>query len=212
MHFVAPEVGVMGASAVVGASIPLALGSGMAAKLQGKNFVSVVFFGDGGVEQGTFHESLNLASLHKLPVIFVLENNNMSTATVLSRRQANMDLWKHAKQYKIPGFRVDGRRPEQVFNLAKKAIFRARSGKGPTLIEVMVERWSAHVLTSAKYNAVTDKEDPVTNFETFAKKRKLLSEIAIRKIKDNTDKEIIDALKFAKESPPPSPKDLYLHV
>ena len=212
MHFVAPEVGVMGASAVVGASIPLALGSAVAAKLRGEDFVSAVFFGDGGVEQGTFHESMNFASLHKLPVIFVMENNDVSTATVLFKRQANLDLWKPAEQYKVPGFRVDGRKPQEVFKLAQTAITRARVGEGPTLIEVMVERWSVHVLTSERYKPVTGKEDPVVNFEMFAKKQNLFSEDEVNKIKKVVDDEIIDALKFAKESPYPEPEELYLHV
>lgn len=212
MHFVAPEVGVMGASAIVGASIPLALGSAIAAKIRGEDFISAVFFGDGAVEQGTFHESMNFASLHKLPVIFVLENNNMSTVTLLSERQANPDLWKHAEQYQIPGFRVDGRRPEKVFELAQTAVTRARAGEGPTLIEVLVERWSTHVLTSAKYEPTTDRDDPIINFEVFAKEHDLLSENEMNEIKKSTDNEISDALKFAKESPMPSPEELYLYV
>ena len=212
MHFVAPEVGVMGASAIVGASIPLALGSAVAAKLRGEDFVSAVFFGDGGVEQGTFHESMNFAALHKLPVIFVVENNGLSTATPLSKRQANLDLWKHAEQYNVPGFRIDGKKPQEVFEFAQAAVARARAGEGPTLIEVMVERWSVHVLTSAKYETVTDKGDPIINFEIFAKKHNLLSENETNEIKKSTDNEISDALKFAKESPIPSPEELYSHV
>lgn len=212
MHFVAPEVGVMGSSAVIGASIPLALGSALAAKIRKEDSVSVVFFGDGGVEQGTFHESMNFASLHKLPVIFVLENNDMSTATRLSLRQANHDLWKHAEQYKIPGFRVDGGEPQEVFNIAQKAVSSARSGGGPTLIEVMVERWAAHVLTNAGYKPVTGKKDPVSNFEKFAKEQGFLTEKEINEIKVSTENELTDALIFAKESPYPIPEELNLHV
>jgi len=212
MHFIAPEVGVMGASAVVGASIPLALGSALAAKLRKEDIVTAVFFGDGGVEQGTFHESLNLASLLKLPVVFVMENNDISTATPLSKRQVNLDLWKHAEQYKLPGFRVDGKKPQEVFRLAQSAVARARTGEGPTLIEVMVERWSAHVLTNAAYEPVTDREDPIVNFEKYAKTENLLTDSEIKEINEMVENEIKDGLEFARKSPYPAAKELYLHV
>lgn len=212
MHFVAPEVGVMGASAILGASIPLALGSALASKLMGLDEVSVAFFGDGALEQGAFHESMNFASLHKLPVIFVATNNHIATATPLKDRQPHVELWRHGAQYAIPSFRIDGRKPQDVYERAVEAVKRARAGKGPTFFEVICERWSVHVLTNAAYVPVTDKEDPIRNFEKFARAKKLLSEKKIAAINEETDREIADALAFAQASPFPPLEEIYTDV
>lgn len=212
MHFVAPEVGVMGASAIVGASIPLALGSALASKLKNDDFVSVVFLGDGALEQGTFHESMNFAVLHKLPIIFIVENNNLATITELDKRQSNKVLWKHAEAYKMPGFRVDGRKPEEVFKKTDSAVRRARRGSGPTLLEIMCDRWSLHVLTSALHVPIKGKKCPVVHFEKFALKNKLLNAKEVEQIKNVASAEIEDAVLFAKESPYPEAEELYQHI
>lgn len=215
MHFVQPEIGIMGASAIVGASLPLALGSALASKLRKQKEVSVAFFGDGAVEQGTFHEGMNFAALHSLPIVIVVENNRLATATPIEKRHVQHQLSRYAEPYGMPGITVDGRHPEEVYFAAKEAVRRARNGEGPTLIEVLCERWSEHVIrqTNAAPLAVGEgKEDPVKNFSKYAIAAGSLKETEVADIDARVDREIEEAVAFAKASPFPDVSELYLHV
>ena len=185
MHFLAPEVGDLGASAIVGGSIPLALGAALSSKMKGLDRISVAYFGDGAIEQGVFHEVMNFASLHKLPLLVVVENNNLATVTTLEKRQANKDLWRHAEHYAMPGVRVDGNRPEKVYEVAHAAVLRARQGGGPTLIEATCYRWRGHVeskidpklgFRSVEDSETTEKNDAVKNYAEWALENKTLSQ------------------------------------
>src|SRR5579884_2694471 len=148
MHLVDPERGFMGTSGIVGQGIPQATGLGWAAQLRGKNEVVLAFFGDGASKQGAFHESLNLASLWKLPVVYVMENNNYNVSTRSEQEDANAaagePLSVKARAHSMPGLTVDGGDPLAVHETVAAAVARARAGEGPTLVESKVYRLSAH--------------------------------------------------------------------
>ncbi|MDP2932326.1 MAG: thiamine pyrophosphate-dependent dehydrogenase E1 component subunit alpha, partial [Chloroflexota bacterium] len=135
MHFADESVGMMGTSAIVGASIPLAVGAALAFSMKGNDRVAVAFFGDAGVEQGVFHESLNFAALRRLPVLFACENNQYATQTHIAKRQALDNIYQRGEIYGIPGERVDGNDVLAVYQAAQRAVERGRRGEGPTLLE-----------------------------------------------------------------------------
>ncbi len=218
MHFLEPEIGMMGSSAIVGGTLPLALGAALASQMQGKDLVSVAFFGDGAVEQGTFHESLSFAALKKLPVIFVCENNDMATCTHLDHRQPYPEMYRHAEAYDIPGVRTDGTKVETVYEAAVNAVARARKGEGPSLIEVMCYRWKEHVGPNTDYHlghrTKEDLEwwmarDPIKLFEQSASKNKLLTKDYIENTKNMVNIQLDEAVAFARETPFPKLEELY---
>jgi acetoin:2,6-dichlorophenolindophenol oxidoreductase subunit alpha len=148
MHLVDPDRGFLGTSGIVGQGIPHACGAAYAAQIRGEDQVVLSFFGDGASKQGAFHESLNIASLWKLPVVFVMENNNYNVVTRVEQEDANAaagePLAVKAKGYSMPGVTVDGGDPVAVHETVGAAVERARSGEGPTLVESLVYRLSAH--------------------------------------------------------------------
>ena len=144
-HLMAPEVGFFGASAIVGGTIPMAVGTALSSTIRNDGKVSVTFFGDGGVEEGVFHESLNFASLKKLPVVFICENKIYSVQSHLSPRQALDNIYERSDIHGVPGNRVDGNDVIKVYKVAKKAIEKARKGEGPSFIECQTYRWLEHV-------------------------------------------------------------------
>jgi pyruvate dehydrogenase E1 component alpha subunit len=145
MHLVDPSVGMMGASAIVGGTIPMAVGSALAFQMQKADRTAVAFFGDGAVEEGIFHESLSFASLKKLPVLFVCENNLYATYSHQNARQPADNIHQRARAYKVPGVRVDGNDVTRVYLAVSRAVAQARAGLGPTLIECRTYRWRDHV-------------------------------------------------------------------
>lgn len=219
MHFLEPEIGAMGASAIVGGTIPLAIGAALALKMKLKNHVSVAFFGDGAIEQGTFHEGLNFASLKKLPVLFVCENNGLATCTPISSRQPFADIYKRAESYSIPGIQVDGTNAHKVYEAAEAAVERAKKGEGPTLIEALCYRWREHVGPNFDYHlGFRSKEDvekaiekcPIKCLEEKIKKENILSKEILLEISDTVTKEIEEAVLFAKESSFPEPEEIFM--
>jgi pyruvate dehydrogenase E1 component alpha subunit len=216
MHLASPELGLPGSPAILAGSIPLAVGAGLAFSLQQKDNVSVTFFGDGATNEGVFYESLNIASLRKLPVIFVCENNLYATHLHISKCLADTDIYKKAKVFKMPGIRVNGNDVAEVFNVAKRAVEDARSGKGPTLIECMTYRWRGHVGPGYDLNkGIRSKEEldywmnrcPIKMFEELLFKHGILSESEKNNIYERIEEEIEEAVVFAKESPYPNPNE-----
>jgi len=212
MHLASPELGLPGSTAIVGGAIPLAVGAALAFHLQGKDNVAAVFFGDGAVNEGIWHESLNFASLQKLPVIFICENNLFSTHLPVAECLADTSIYKKADAFGMPGVRVDGNNVTEVYEASQKAVKSAREGKGPTLIECMTYRWRGHV--GPNYD--TDKglrsqeeldywmaRCPVKALEGFLLEGNILSEPEITRLGEEIDREIEDALTFALESPYP---------
>src|SRR5581483_7991308 len=141
MHLTAPEVGVLGTSALVGGGMATGVGVALASTLRGNDRVTAIFFGDGAVEEGVFAESMNFAALKRLPVVFVCENNLYSSHLPIQDRQPKGLIYQHAEIYGIPGLRINGNDVVQVCEHAVAAVQRARRGEGPTLLECMTYRW-----------------------------------------------------------------------
>jgi pyruvate dehydrogenase E1 component alpha subunit len=217
MHVVDPEVGVCGSTAIVGGNVPLSVGAALASAVQKNKRVAVSFFGDGAVDEGAFHESLNFAALKQLPVVFVCENNFYATHSHQSKRQPHDHIHKLSKYYLMPGVRVDGNDVVKVFNAAKEAVKRARRGQGPTLMECRTFRWKGHVgpecdiklgyRTQAELDAWV-KKCPMRRFERKLLKGDILKKGQLDRITREIDSEVHDAYLFGKRSPHPGAKEL----
>ena len=214
MHIAAPEVGFVTATGVVGGTIPLALGAAFAAKEKKKRQVAVVFFGDGAGQAGPFHESLNIASLWKLPVIFVCENNGYAEFTPLSAHTKIKRLAQHAKTYGIPSSTVDGNDLFAVRQAARKAVEQARAGKGPIFIECLTHRMRGHYEGDpAKYRELSQlaewrRKDPIARFTKVLKTRKAISHKAVEAIEREARELVEKAAEIALASPWPAPKEV----
>lgn len=214
MHISDPEIGILGANGIVGASIPLACGVGLQIKLKKKNSVVVCFFGDGASNQGTFHEGLNLAGLWNLPVVFVCENNLYGISVRQNKHQAIKDIAIRANSYGFEGIVVDGNDVFDVYEVTKKAISKARAGNGPTLIECKTYRWGGHHVgdpgTSYRKKEEIEywKENcPIKKLREKLFEEKILNEEKDENIKKEIKIKIEDALLFAKESPFPDKEE-----
>lgn len=217
MHLASPEVGLMGTSAIVAGSIPLAVGTALASKIRKDKRVSVAFFGDGATNEGVFYESLNLASLYKLPIIFVCENNLYSAHLPISQCLANINISQTAKNFKMPSYRIDGTDVIKVYQTAMQAVKRARRSQGPTFLECLTYRWLGHVGPNddidkgLRSRAELDKwlkKCPIKKLEKYLLKTKLLSTVKTKQSKEKIDQQIDQAITFAKKSPAPSAKEL----
>jgi TPP-dependent pyruvate/acetoin dehydrogenase alpha subunit len=218
MHIADVDKGMLGANGIVGAGGPLACGSGLMAKVKGTDQVTACFFGDGAAEQGTMHESMNLASIWKLPVVFVCENNGFAQTTPSHYHCAAEDIADRATAYNMPGFVVDGTDVFAVYEAAWEAVARARRGDGPTLIECKAFRYYGHFEgDNLSYYTDADRasqraRDPIENFKRRVLERGLLSEQNLAEV-DAWAKESLDAaVKFAEESPYPTPEQMYTDV
>lgn len=221
MHLASPDVGLPGSSAIVAGTIPLAVGVALAFSMQKRDSASVVFFSDGAANEGVFYESLNFASLKKLPVIFVCENNLYSTHMPISACLANTDIYKKGDAFNMPGIRIDGNNVLEVFRTAKRAIEDARCGKGPALIECMTYRWRGHVGPSDDLDkGLRSKEEldywiskcPIKTLEELLLNHNIISESEKIQIYKSTEKEIEEAIIFAKGSPYPDQSELLSNV
>ena len=213
MHIADFSIGMLGATAVVGAGIPIAAGAGLSIKLRGMDQVVACFFGDGASNQGTFHEGINIASVWKLPVIFVCENNLYAMGTRQSIVMAIENIADRATAYGVPGVTVDGNDVLAVYEAANKAVERARKGEGPTLIECKTYRLKGHSRADpATYRPKEEvqewlKKDPITRFRAKLLEMKILAEKEADQIQQEATKTVGDAVKFAMESPFPEPEE-----
>jgi acetoin:2,6-dichlorophenolindophenol oxidoreductase subunit alpha len=221
MHLAAPELGILGTSAIVGGGIPNAVGAALAASLRREPRVCAVFFGDGASEEGVFHESLNFAALRKLPVVFVCENNFYATGSPLSARQPHAEIWRHAAGYGIPGVAADGNDVLAVHDSAAEAVDRARTGQGPTLLHYTTYRWKGHVgpqsdcARGVRPQAELDEwvaRCPVAVFRARLLQAGVLDEAECAARQAEIDAELDDALARAKASPFPDTGALHEHV
>jgi TPP-dependent pyruvate/acetoin dehydrogenase alpha subunit len=221
MHLASPEQGLPGSAAIVAGTISLAVGAALAFSMQKKDSVSVAFFGDGSVSEGIFYESLNFASLKKLPVVFVCENNLYSTHMPLTACLADTNIYKKANAFNMPGLRVDGNNVVEVFQAAKRAIDDARLGRGPTLIECMTYRWRGHVGPSDDLEkGLRSKEEldywmkrcPIKALEEFLLTQGIIAESEKIEIIESIDKEVEDSITFAKKSPYPDERSYLNYV
>jgi len=213
MHIADFSIGMLGATAVVGAGLPIAVGAGLSVKLRKSDHVVACFFGEGASNQGTFHEGINMASIWKLPVIFVCENNLYAMGTRQSMVMAIENIADRAVAYGIPGITVDGNDVLAVYEATCKAVERARKGDGPTLIECKTYRHRGHSrVDSAKYRPKEEvaewlAKDPVKRFRERLLRTNALTETQIQQIENEVSLEIEEAVKFALESPFPEPEE-----
>ncbi|MGQ9502350.1 MAG: thiamine pyrophosphate-dependent dehydrogenase E1 component subunit alpha [Anaerolineae bacterium] len=211
MHIAAFETGSLGALAVVGAGIPIAVGAALAFKLRGEDRVAVPFTGDAGCNTGNWHEGLNMASIWDLPVVFVLENNQYGVSTHITYSCKIKDLSLRAQSYGIPGVRVDGFDVLAVYQAAKEAVERARRGEGPTLLVTESYRFEGHYAGEPEvYRDRAEvqewrKKDPIPRFRNYLLEQGIASEDELAAIEAEVKREIADAVKFAQESPQPDP-------
>ena len=211
MHIADMELNIMGANGIVGAAMPLATGAGLAAKLQGTDQVAVAFFGDGASNQGVFHESLNLAAVWKLPVIFVCENNQYALSTSYRNTTAVSQVSNRAASYEIPGITVDGNDGVEVYLVLREAVDRARAGEGPTLIEAMTYRHGQHSLRVNLRDPRPEDElqfwmdrDPIARMEKRLTTEGAFSDEQFDETTQAVDEEIETAVTFGRESPEPA--------
>ena len=221
MHIADFSKGMLGANAIVGASIPLAVGAALTAKYKGieNESVGVSFFDNSASSQGVLHESMNLASVWKLPVIFACENNGYAEATPAWYSVSAEDIASRADGYGMPGVVVDGMDVFEVYEAAGEAIARARAGEGPTFLELKTYRYHGHFHADdpKKYRKPDEEEhyherDALKNFEKRVTGQKLMSAKKLKSIRDSIEQEMLDAVEFALESPMPDVEALYSDV
>lgn len=219
MHIFDPSVNFMGGYALVGQPFPLAAGLALAAKHKKTDQIAICFLGDGANNQGTFHETLNMASVWKLPVLFVCENNMYAIGTRIDRSTAVTDQYKRTCGYNIPSSQHDGQDIETVMEAAKKAVDHVRSGKGPYFIEFLTYRLRGHSMSDAGAYRSKDeveqwaKRDPILIYADKLKKAKIVTDADIKAMEKEVLAEIeTDVIKFAEESPEPRVEDLTKYV
>ena len=213
MHIADMTKGMLGANGIVGAGPPLACGAALAAKLRGTGQVTACFFGDGASNQGPFHESLNLASIWDLPIVFVAENNVYAETTSTDYSMRVPNIADRAVAYGIPGVVVDGMDVFAVYDAAAEAVAHARQGKGPTLLEGKTYRYYGHfegdtILYRTKQEEQSYKDrDPILQFHKRVLAEGLLSEDQLAEIDQQTDATLEKAKAFAAASPFPEPQE-----
>jgi len=213
MHIADFSIGMLGATAVVGAGIPIAVGAGLSIKLRKTDQTVACFFGEGASNQGTFHEGINMAATWKLPVIFVCENNLYAMGTRQSRVMAIENIADRAVAYGILGMVVDGNDVLAVYEATQKAVANARKGEGPTLIECKTYRRRGHSrVDPARYRPKEEvgawlARDPIERFKNKLLADRILSETENQKIETETAAKIEEAVKFALDSPQPAPEE-----
>jgi Pyruvate/2-oxoglutarate dehydrogenase complex, dehydrogenase (E1) component, eukaryotic type, alpha subunit len=212
MHIADFSKGNLGANAIVGGGIPIATGGGLAIKMQGKPNVSVAFFGDGASNQGTFHESINLAAVWKLPVIYICENNQFGMTVPVEQSTSVKNISDRAAGYGIVGETVDGNDVEAVYEAFARAKKRAVAGEGPTLLECKTYRWRGHWTGDPEvYRSREDVEwwkenkDPIKLFRAYLLKKKLATKKELDEIEAAAADKMAKAVNFAENSPEPDP-------
>jgi len=212
-HMGYPQLNVITPASTIAAQLTIGTGVALGLKKLKRDSVVMSFFGDGATSIGGFHEALNFAGVHRLPIVYVCQNNLWAESVPLRLQTALKDLSDRAKAYGFPGIIVDGNDVLAVYDAASQAIVRARSGEGPTFLECKTYRWYGHSeIDPAKYRTKDEveswkKRDPVPRFEKYLMERKLLSEELRKQIADQTTAEINEAVDFADQSPYPEPEE-----
>ncbi len=218
MHLTAPEVGLMGCSAIVASTIPLAVGDAMASRLLKRKRVSAAMFGDGAIDEGVFFESVNFAVLRNLPVMFILENNGYAVHSRVRDRHKQLDLYRIVEGLGLPGKRFDGNDVFRVYEEISKAAQHIRTGGGPALLEFVTDRWNEHVGANNDWNAPyrpadersqAEKRDPLVRAQTVLAKDYRITPAEFARWEQEEIKDIERAVDFAEKSPFPSVERLY---
>lgn len=218
MHIADMDKGILGANGIAGGGLPIAVGAAWSSKWRGTNQVTACFFGDDASNNGTFHESLNLASLHKLPVVFVCENNCYGISVCQAKCTPINDVASRAVAYDMPGVVVDGNNVIEVYEAAAKAVKRAQAGEGPTLIECKTYRWRGHhegdPNQGARYRTKDEiqawkEKCPIEHLRKKLLKDRIVTKKALEKIDDEIRQAISEAVRFAQTSEFPAVEEMY---
>jgi len=218
MHMFDRDLNFFGGHGIVGGQIPLGAGIAFADKYKGNDNVTLCYMGDGAVRQGAFHEAFNMAMFWKLPVIFIIENNNYAMGTAVDRVSNVTNLNQLAEGYDMPNEQVDGMSCEEVHNSISRAADRARSGEGPTLLEMRTYRYKGHSMSDpAKYRSKDEVEeyknlDPITAVLNDILSNNFATDEDIETIKKRVDQQVKDSIEFAENSDFPDPSELYKDV
>ncbi|MGD9138603.1 MAG: thiamine pyrophosphate-dependent dehydrogenase E1 component subunit alpha [Desulfobacterales bacterium] len=214
MHIADFSLGILGANGVVGGGLPIITGAGFSIKMRKTDQVAVCFFGDGAANRGTVHESMNMASIWQLPVIFVVENNQYASTTPQNYACSVSDISKRASGYNMPGISVDGNDLLKVREVASEAVQRARKGEGPSLIESKTYRFRGHYegdpqsyRTEAEITTWKNNNDPVKRFADYLSRKNILIPKLNDQIWDEIKVELREAVAFADASPLPEPNE-----
>jgi pyruvate dehydrogenase E1 component alpha subunit len=209
MHIADVSKGNLGANAIVGGGVPIAVGGGLSAKLRGTDQVAVTFFGDGASNEGTAHEAMNLASVWKLPVIFICENNGFGISTPVKQSTSVKDIGVRGVAYDMPGYTVDGNDVFAIDEAMQKALERAKKGEGPTLIECKTYRWLGHwtgdpqVYRTREEVEEWKKKCPIKRLGKYLVDNKMATEEDLLKIENDAIAALAEAEEFALNSPQP---------
>lgn len=218
MHMFDNKLNFFGGHGIVGGQIPLGAGIAFADKYRGEDNVTLCYMGDGAVRQGAFHEALNMAMNWKLPVIFIIENNNYAMGTSVERVSNVTELHNMADGYDMPNEQVDGMACEPVHEAIERAVKRARKGEGPTLLEMRTYRYKGHSMSDpAKYRTKDELEkykslDPIDNALQVIQKNKYATEKELKEIQERVKNQVEESIQFAEESDFPDASELYKDV
>ncbi|MDJ0775508.1 MAG: pyruvate dehydrogenase (acetyl-transferring) E1 component subunit alpha [Mastigocoleus sp. MO_167.B18] len=225
MHMFSAEHNLLGGYAFVAEGIPVAAGAAFQSKYrrevlgdENADQVTACFFGDGACNNGQFFETLNMAALWKLPIIFVVENNKWAIGMAHDRATSDPEIYKKASVFNMVGVEVDGMDVLAVHEVAKKAVARARAGEGPTLIEALTYRFRGHSLADPDEMRTQDEKeywfsrDPIKKFAAYLQEQNLASQEEIKSIDKKIQELIDEAVKFAESSPEPDPSELYRFI
>lgn len=218
MHMFDKSKNLFGGHGIVGGQIPLGAGIAFADKYRNEDHVTLCFLGDGAARQGSLYETFNMAMTWKLPVIFIIENNNYAMGTSVERTSNVTDLSKLGLSFEMPSASVDGMRPEAVADAISIAVERGRKGEGPTLLDIRTYRYKGHSMSDPqKYRTKEEvldyqAQDPIEHVLDVIKTNKWLTEAQIKKIQDEVKAQIEESVTFAEESPYPTADELYKDV
>ena len=219
MHMFSREKNFFGGHGIVGANVPIGTGLAFANQYKKNGAVCLTYFGDGAANQGQVFESFNMAELWKLPVVYVIENNQYAMGTAVSRSTAEVHLYKRGASHNIPGEAVDGMDVERVYEAGQKAVQWARDGKGPYILEMKTYRYRGHSMSDpAKYRTreevqqMREKHDPIETFGARLTRTGILREDDLKAMDRDVRQLINRAAEFATESPEPAPEELYTDV
>ncbi len=219
MHMWSNDLGILGGNGIVAAQLPIAAGVALAAQYQGLDTVVACYFGDGAVDEGAFHEALNLASLWKLPVVYICENNQYSMGMAVEKAWSISNLMPRAAAYGMPGEIVDGMNLLSVYEASKRAVEHARSGQGPTLLEIKTYRFRGHSMTDPAYYRTREEEhewrssrDPIGIFEQILLDHGIATQAEFDENDVKATQTSEEAAEFAENSPFPSLDELYTDV
>ena len=219
MHMFSTEADFYGGHGIVGAQVPLGTGLAFANRYRDNGKVSFTYFGDGAANQGQVYESFNMAELWRLPVVYIIENNQYAMGTALDRSSAETHLYKRGASFRIPGEEVDGMDVLAVQAAARKAAEHARSGNGPYILEMKTYRYRGHSMSDpAKYRTreevdeIRKTRDPIDHVEEMLEKKGWADEATLKGIDAEVKRIVADAAEFARTSPEPDPAELYTDV